>query len=132
MINKIMRVSCQKMKNIREEIQKREDIFLVEIKGEQCTTLSEYLDVMSDSLQFPIRAKGLDGYLDWMTDLTWIEKPEVIIVIYEFKDFLENDLQIKEAIIEDFKGIILPWWESEVVNYVVEGETRKITLYLVD
>ena len=61
---------------------------------------------MSDSLQFSIRAKGLDGYLDWMTDLTWIEKPEVIIVIYEFKDFLENDLQIKEAIIEDFKKII--------------------------
>ncbi len=87
---------------------------------------------MSDSLQFSIRAKGLDGYLDWMTDLTWIEKPEVIIVIYEFKDFLENDLQIKEAIIEDFKKIILSWWESEVVNCVVEGETRKITLYLVD
>ena len=131
MTNKIMRVPYQKLKNIREEIQKREDIFLVEIKGEQCTNLSEYLDVMSDFLQFPIRAKGLDGYLDWMTDLTWIEKPEVIIVIYEFKDFLENDLQIKEAIIEDFKGIILPWWESEVVNYVVEGETRKMTLYLV-
>ena len=132
MTNKIMNISYDKMIEIKQELKNNKEIYWVEIKGGQCTTLPEYLGVVSDSFGFPIKSKGLDGYLDWMTDLTWVDEPEIIMVIYEFRDFLKNDLVAKNTVIEEFKEEILPWWEAEVVNYVVEGETRKMTIYLVD
>jgi hypothetical protein len=37
----------------------------------------------------------------------------------------------KRMIIDLFKNEILPWWEYEVVNHVVDGTTRKFNVYLV-
>lgn len=45
---------------------------LLKYSRKECLSLSNYLDSMSELLKFPIKAKGLDGYNDWMRDLSWI------------------------------------------------------------
>ncbi len=132
MKNKIMYVSKEEIEKVKGNLKQDNETYIVEIKGKECLCLSEYLNFMSELLKFPIKAKGLDGYNDWMRDLSWLDKKQIIIIIDNFQVFLQKDISSKKAILEDFREIILPWWESEVVDYVVGGETKRMLLYLVD
>lgn len=131
MKNKIIHTSFKEMEKIKNSLNQNNKAYIVEIEGKQCPYLAEYLDLMSNLFQFPIKAKGLDGYNDWLRDLSWINKKEIIIIINDFEEFLWKDASAKKMILEDFKEIILPWWETEVLNYMVGGETKKVLIYLV-
>jgi len=131
MINKIIYTSTQEMKEVKSKLERSNETYIVEIEGEQCLYLKDYLNLMSSFFRFPIKAKGLDGYNDWMRDLSWLNKKQIIIIINNFQEFLQKDVTSKEAILEDFTQMILPWWESEVIDCVVGGETKKMLVYLV-
>ncbi|WP_367566760.1 hypothetical protein [Lacrimispora sp.] len=131
MINKIIYTSTQEMKEVKSKLGRSNETYIVEIEGEQCLYLKDYLNLMSSFFRFPIKAKGLDGYNDWMRDLSWLNKKQIIIIINNFQEFLQKDVTSKEAILEDFTQVILPWWESEVIDCVVGGETKKMLVYLV-
>ncbi len=130
MTNKITYVSVDKMKEIKLELQN--NVLVVEIEGKKCSNLTDYLCLMSNLFCFPTKSSGLDSYNDWMTDLSWLNSNEIVIIVYDHSEFLNQDLYSKKCIIENFEEVILPWWESEVVNYVVEGKTKKVMVYLVD
>lgn len=132
MTNKIICASAKEVRNIKSKLEQKGECFIVEIEGGKCLRLTDYLSAMSNLLQFPIKAKGLDGYNDWMRDLSWLSKEQIIIIITEFSKFLQKDVSYKKMIIEDFNEIILPWWESEVVHCVIGGKTKKMSVYLVE
>lgn len=46
--------------------------------------------------------------------------------------FLKDDLNAKAHILEDFENVILPWWETDVINHVVDGKPRFFSVYLID
>ena len=101
--------------------------------GADCRCLADYLDQVYAKLSFPpidVR-KSLDSYFDWIRDLQWLSRDEIIFVITDFDMFLVNDSVHKRIIIDLFKNEILPWWEYEVENHVVDGTTRKFNVYLV-
>jgi hypothetical protein len=52
--------------------------------------------------------------------------------IYHFSKFLKDDLSAKAHILEDFENMILPWWETDVINHVVDGKPRFFSVYLID
>ncbi|WP_051650608.1 barstar family protein [Lachnoclostridium phytofermentans] len=132
MINRIIFASAKEVKEVKSKLESNDEIFIIEIEGERCLFLADYLNSMSNLFQFPIKAQGLDGYNDWMRDLSWLNKEQIIIIINDFFKFLQRDTLSKEVIIEDFKEVILPWWESEVTNCVVGGKTKKMLVYLVE
>ncbi|KQL34056.1 hypothetical protein AN960_20570 [Bacillus sp. FJAT-25509] len=74
----------------------------------------------------------MDRYLDWIRDLDWIEKDSFAIVIYNYNDFLNTELELKDIIINTFKDTILPFWEEEVERVVVEGKAKSFKVYLVE
>lgn len=43
-----------------------------------------------------------------------------------------NDPRNKDRVLGKFCGLLLPWWEGDVVNQVAGGELRKFIVYLVD
>ena len=131
MVNKIINVSEKEMKEIKGALEQDTGTYMAEIAGEKCPCLADYLDLVSDLFRFPIKAKGLDGYNDWLRDLTWIPQEKIVIIFHNFEQFLKNDISSKETILEDFNEIILPWWKTEVTNYVVGGRRKKMTVYFV-
>lgn len=44
--------------------------------------------------------------------------------------FLRKDIPSKEAVIEDFNQLILPWWELEANEFVTDGEIKEMTIYI--
>ncbi len=130
MTNNIHYISLQEVPQLKVKFQQRKEVFMVEIDGKQCTYLTDYLKEISECLHFPIKSKGLDGYNDWMRDLSWINEKQIVILINNYKDFLSEDAASKEAIIEDFNQLILPWWESESVHFVINGESKEMTVYV--
>lgn len=106
--------------------------FLVEINGNQITTFAEYMKFIEKVLQFPESCQGnANIYLDWMRDLSWLSHNEYVFVIYNYDSFLKKDFKGKEWFMEAFTQIILPWWNYDVINHVVDGKTKKMSVYLV-
>lgn len=132
MKNKIVCINEKDFEKVRKEIYSVGDIFCVEIDGKECTNLSDYLSDISNKLGFPTMAKNFDGYDDWMTDLTWINKDSIVIIINSYTEFMRTDEYSKEKIMELFRKSILPWWEREVCKYVVGAKTKVFTIYLIN
>ena len=132
MENKIHYVSSEEMQYLKAEFNKKNDVFIVEINGNLIQDEGEFLDTMTEKFKFPYSVNGLDGYLDWIRDLDWIEKGEYILIINDFKNFLKNEPVVKENIIHTFEDTVLPWWSKEVEQYSVGGVSKPFNVYLVD
>ena len=100
------------------------DPFIVELCGRTIDSLGDYLDVISEKFRFPIPAKGLDGYNDWMCDLSWIEERTIVIVINDYELFLQDDIISKQKILDIFCDTVIPWWEHDVLECVVDVPRR--------
>ena len=132
MENKIYYVSSDKIQCLKKEFNKRINVFIVEIDGNLIQDKGDFLNIMTEKFQFPYSVNGFDGYLDWIRDLEWLEKEEYILIINNFSNFMKKNVSLKKIIIEDIEEIILPWWQKEVENYVVEGKVKPFNVYLVD
>lgn len=132
MKNKVYSVSQKEMLYIREALQKDDSIFIADINGSDIRNLQDYLNAVNTLFKFPIPARGLDGYLDWIRDLDWIKKDGFVLIINDFSKFMVSDLNMKNEIISDLEIVVLPWWETKVEKYVVEGKTKLFMVFLVD
>ena len=132
MKNKIIYINQPAFKNIIQKHNTDSNTFYVEIEGKNCKVISDYLTEASIKLQFPMISKGLDGYEDWIRDLSWIKEENIVLEINHYNEFMSNDLVKKRMVIESFEDIVFPWWESEVCEHMVEGKPRSFTVYLVE
>lgn len=131
--NNIIPLSPSSCDTIKKRLASDDNILVVEIDGEKCSCLSEYLHTISNGLSFPTQPSGLDSYNDWICDLTWIDSDlKIAIIIEHFSKFLRNDLNARKYVLEDFENIILPWWETDVISHVVDGKPRIFSVYLID
>lgn len=133
MQNKIIPLSASSLDVVKKKLASDDNVLMLEIDGGRCSCLSEYLYTISMALSFPIQPSGLDGYNDWICDLTWLDADlKIAIIINHFSRFLKDDLNAKAHILEDFENMILPWWETDVINHVVDGKPRFFSVYLID
>lgn len=132
MDNKIISVSSNEVPDILKEIENDKSLFIAQINSNEVQDLQEYLNKMSEVFRFPFPSRSIDSYNDWMRDLDWLNKDGYVLVFYNFKEFLCKDLFSKEAIIDGFSNIILPFWQEEVTQTIVEGESKPFTVYLVE
>lgn len=132
MKNEIIYINQMEIKEIKRNVYSNDNIFCVEMDGRKCDNLSDYLTDISNKFQFPTVAKGFDVYDDWITDLTSINKDNIVVIINNYTDFLRYDLQSKRKILNIFEQSVLPWWEAEVCNCVVGGKSKSFIVYLVD
>lgn len=127
--NQIVRISPEEMEAIKAKADK--DTLVAEIDGKNISELPEYLKFISDLFSFPTPAESLEEYSDRMCDLTWIAQRDIIIMISNFEKFMNYAAsRAGDRVIGIFWGLLLPWWESEVVNHVVGGKPRKFMVYL--
>ena len=136
MKNNIYYITDSQKKTLIKSSTKNADIYLAELNGEIIPTLNDYLKKIGETFKFPVFSNydtlNLDAYLDWITDLSWLNAQEFVLIIRNFKLFLQDDLKSKKEILEDFKEVVLPWWEKEVEQYVVGGKAKPFNIYLVN
>ncbi|MBQ6945250.1 MAG: hypothetical protein IJN43_13120 [Ruminococcus sp.] len=72
-----------------------------------------------------------ERYEDWLTDLSWVKQNSIILIIKNYSKLLIEYSESKEYIMNNFKNVILPWWEKDVVMYMVGGRKRDFNIYLI-
>lgn len=153
MENKVFCINHEKANMILKEIMEKNNSFLVVLNGESIQNLDQWLCAISENFHFPVysekekkyiswypsafkypsdKVEGWNGCDDWFTDLSWIESDIICLFIYNYSSFMKNDKCQKECINDYIINNLLPWWEKDVVNCVVEGKPKKFNVYLVD
>ncbi|MDH6603364.1 hypothetical protein OKW23_000493 [Bacilli bacterium PM5-9] len=135
MNNNMYVISSEKILEIKRNIKK--EVFVVEIYSKKIENEKElYYEMMYkfDLTDDFIYKKRIiyDAYIDWMTDLTWIEESkDVCLIIYDFFKLIKIGVDEVNLFIDMFVTNILPFWEEEVIHTVVEGKRRRFNVYLV-
>ncbi|WP_438349574.1 barstar family protein [Paenibacillus sp. FA6] len=132
MENKIHYVSFNEMIDIKKMIENDNSLYIAEIDSSDVQQLPDFLTTMSSVFQFPFPSRSIDSYNDWMRDLDWLNKDGYVLFIYSYKDFLSQDLLSQKAVIDGFSSVILPFWQEEVTEVVVEGKAKPFIIYLVE
>lgn len=130
--NKLIIINELNLKDIEKG-----SIFIID--GKDIQTETDYLKLMTekfDLTKFNNQLCNLNGYLDLMTDLSWLDKgwlepsfekfDNIFLIIKNYqKAFNGNFNDINYVIINIFVEDILPFWDKN------ETITRKFNVYLV-
>ncbi len=132
MENKIICVTKEEAEVIKENSIYNRDIFFVEINGARIQNEEEYVQAMADAFGFThkLPSKKLGWYNDYICDLMWIKKNDIVMLVRDYDSMLIDDVETKKTIMDDFVEVILPWWEGEVVGHMVGGKPRSFLVYL--
>lgn len=131
--NKIYRLNETQMEEIKKHLIKDEKLYIVDIDGSNIQTELEYLRKIEKEFKFPIAIRpNFDGYLDWIRDLSWLNKEGYILIIRNYSKFLKKNTDFKNKIIADFKRHIQPFWLRDIKEIVVGGKPQRFDVYLVD
>jgi hypothetical protein len=109
-----------------------DSVFVVELDGDKIPKFLDYFYLMREIFKFPpidLRP-SLDGYHDWMCDLE-SDKDGFLIVIRNYNKFLSRDKKAKQEVLRLFTDRILPWWEKDIIECVVDGEPKSFNVILV-
>ena len=79
------------------------DYYVAAIDGKSAATKENGLSVIAKALSFPEHfGNNLDALYDSLTDLSWIEKNKVVLVINNQDHFLSNEAE-REVFLETLK-----------------------------
>ncbi|MCL1858087.1 MAG: barstar family protein [Oscillospiraceae bacterium] len=132
MKNKIYNLRYEDFIETENAFRKDKNLFVAEIDGREIKNEQDYFNKISDICNFPTISKSFGSHNDWIGDLDWLEKDSYAIIIYNYNEFIKDDLKAKNHIIENFIDFVLPWWETEVIKCVAEGKAKPFNVYLVD
>ena len=105
---------------------------VVEIHGKSIRFSEDYYKFIEKELAFPHPCELITArYLDWMRDLTWFDYDTYYFVIYDSSYFMLSDPDGKKDFFYCFKEYIFPWWEKEVLYFMVGGKKKTFKIYLV-
>ncbi len=116
-----------------EEIDKDSIKFIID--GKDIQNEEEYLETMTEKFELPKfnnKVCNMNGLIDWMTDLTWLEEKfeildNISLIIKNYrKAFNGNFNDIDYFIIDTFEDAILPRWENHKTH------AKKFNVYLVE
>ena len=133
MTNKIYYITANELDCEREKLNSLKNIWIAELDGSQISNWIEYAHSIEKAMYFPTPCdKSFPAYSDWICDLSWLNADGYILIIKNYKDLMSKDLEKREIVLRSLENDVLPWWESDVERYVVEGKAKPFNVYLVD
>ena len=131
MKNRIYHISKSELKDYLLPKNEKNKVVCIDFKT--INNWKEYSSVVEKALEFPRPVDGSPNrFLDWIRDLTWYDYDRYDIVIYHFSRFAVKNFKDAYEIYDEFKRIILPFWEYEVTHTVVEGKPKAFNVYFVE
>ncbi|MDH6603363.1 hypothetical protein OKW23_000492 [Bacilli bacterium PM5-9] len=111
--------------------------FVVKIEGDKIQNERDLYCEMVEKFNLPnnvVEENGInyDVYNDWMTDLTWMNSDEsILLIVNNYYKLLDSNKTSRDFFTKRLVNHILPFWEEEVVHTVVGGKRRNFNVYLV-
>lgn len=140
--NKILIYTADQFYNEEEDIYGQPGIEVIEMNGAEIQTWDDYISAIKEKFNYPITdgcrcpdgELNLDEYIDIMTDLMYDDKLRWgwILVIYNYAHFMRTDDILRGQIMEIFIKNTLPFWQYEVEQVVVEGESKKFDIIIIE
>lgn len=132
MKNKIKWIPLEKLPSIAQQ----RNVLVAILDGNAIQSWAAYWSAIAAAFSFPPLPSYMQpdyhSYYDLMTDLHWIPEEQIVLIIRNAACFLQKDPQTKAMLIEDFERYLLPFWESEVEQTVVDGKKRSFQVWLVE
>jgi len=125
-------VSFNEMEEIKAELAKKESVYIGEIDGKKIKNRQDYYYNLSIAFKFSTVPTNVNAYLDWMRDLTCLNKEEYVLIINNYSLFMKRKKRDKKHIIDTIKGPVFYYWDEEVSRVTVGGYPKPFTVYLVD
>ena len=133
MRNEIYNITEEELSLVKQQLYSQKGVWVAEIDGSKIPTWKDYVREIERVFRFPTPCdKSMDAYLDWITDLSWLNSQGYSLIIKNVNNFMRNDLEKREKVLRFFREDILPFWQSDVEQYVVEGKAKPFNVYLVD
>lgn len=130
--NKIIQTTEDGFLKDLSEISSQYNALKVDIDGAEIQTWKDFSGFIEKSFQFPTTCEdSMDRYLDWIRDLSWLEHDAFIISVKNSKQFFANNTKLRDEILNDLEEVVLPFWESEVEEVVVDGKSKLFRVYLI-
>ena len=131
MHTKFHRISEKQYRSIIKSADEN-SVFIAEIDGTIINNLDDYLSAIWRAFKFPSTGHiNFYAYLDWIRDLDWIDKDQFALVIRNFDNLLAQSQKDKEIIIDSLEKAVIPWWESEIKQYQVDGKPKPFNIYVI-
>ena len=135
MKNEIIRISRSAFESIKTKTDSNKT-YLVELDGKKTTSSTEFFDFMSKAYNFSVAdgswGKNWAAFNDMMTDLSWINHENHIFAIYSFDKMLSDNATEKTTFLRAFNEHILPFWEQEVLQVVIDGKIKSFLVYIIE
>lgn len=132
-INEIGHIKSKHLEELKAKLIANDRVLVVELDGVKIQSWIDYISEIQSKFRFPTSClDSVDRYLDWIRDLEWLKQDKFAIIINHFSEFCKENPSIKNEIVLDFEETILPYWQDEVKDVVVEGEPKSFKVYLVD
>ena len=129
--NKIIRTTEEIFLKELSEISAMYNVLIVDIHGEKIQTWNNFIEIIEKSFQFPTTCSdSMDRYLDWIRDLSWFDNDAYVIKIKNSDQFLINNNKLRDEILYDLEEVVLPFWETEIEEVVVNGKRKLFRVYL--
>lgn len=125
-------VSFNEMEEIKAELAKKESVYIGEIDGKKIKNRQDYYYYVSIAFKFSTVPTNINAYVDCLSDLTWLNKEEYILIINNYSLFMKRKKRDKKLIIDTFKEYVFYYWDEEVSRVTVGGYPKPFTVYLVD
>jgi len=134
--NKMIRIASERAAQLHSTLQAEKGLWIAELDGRKVDTWLDYISEVEVLFRFPPPAveehETPDGYLDWMTDLSWLGTDGYIMIIDHFRSFMKGDVRMREVILSTLQEVVLPFWQEEVVRIVIGGTPKPFMVYLID
>ncbi|MDE5862052.1 MAG: hypothetical protein K2H28_07645 [Ruminococcus sp.] len=124
--------------------------FIVEIDGKTIQSENDWLYTMAEKFHFPVDdgQKNIDWFSgafeyprkylmnrnrfnDWITDLEWLETNSIILIIFNYADFIADSYETKKYITDDLQNII-DFWENDAEKCIFCGQRKDFNVYIVE
>lgn len=132
MSRKIKKINSSQYKEIVSGMN-QESVFIAEIDGKKVNNLNEYFEAVWKAFHFPNTGYlNYYAYLDWIRDLDWLNSKGYVFAIHNSDNLLRASLHERKIILDSLEEEVIPWWESKVEQYQVEGKIKPFAVYLID
>ena len=129
--NKICEVTPEEVDDIIKHKEQDTNVGIVTLDGKQIRTVGDFIAQMEQKFSLPDCDGNMNCFFDWIRDITFLNKDEYIVIIYNHEEICRCDRTKGDEIIRLFRKTILPWWEGDVENCVMEGKAKPFNVYLV-
>lgn len=114
------------------EVLQKDSTCRIILDGKTIKTKKEFCRKLEEEFQFPEKSTNMNMFLDYFTDLSWLDVEKIELIIINKKHFMAREKGSRKEIIKALKEYILPFWDSEVEEVVVGGKRKDFHVFFVN